>query len=97
MFNKIINKIKNEITHTIITVSGKRIKCYDSLELYDFNENKLIVAYAKIKGKRKLVTIKDQNVDYMIENFNWDVWNELVALTQMTDSDGEKKENKDYV
>ena len=74
----LLNRIRGkDITHVIITKSGNQIECYDSIDLYD-DENKIIIAKAKIKNRDRLITINDDNIDYMLEDFTENTWNEIM-------------------
>ena len=71
-----------EISHILITKIGDKIKCLDSIELYDSEENKIIVAKCHIRLKTKLVTINFENVEYIIESYTDDIWNNLLNIPQ---------------
>lgn len=78
-----------EITHILVTTDGKKIRCIDSLELFD-NENKIYVAKC-LKGlKYNITTINSENVEYIMENYNCDIWDTICNINPMnTDIDDE--------
>ena len=69
----------NKVTHSFITVTGDKIDCYDSVELLS-DEDVIIVAKAKVDGKTKIVTINQMNIQYTVEVFEADTWNQITGL-----------------
>ena len=52
--NSLLNRARGkEITHIIITTSGRKIKCYESIELFS-DETKILVAKCLIKMKQHI-------------------------------------------
>ena len=50
-----MNLFKREkITHTLVTVTGDRIDCYESVELLS-DEDIIVVAKVKVDGKTQLL------------------------------------------
>ena len=92
--NSLLNRIRGkEITHIIITTNGDKIKCYESIELYS-DEIKIIVAKCLVGIKDYIITINDDNIDYILEKYDDDVWNQIVNITNTNNNDVEK--NYDY-
>lgn len=67
------------ITHIIIT-GGKKIKCYDSIELFS-DETKIVVITSLIGLKKKIITIDYDKIDYICEKYDDDIWNSVMNIT----------------
>lgn len=92
--NSLLNRIRGkEITHIIITTNGDKIKCYESIELYS-DEIKIIVAKCLINMKQYIITINDDNIDYILEKYDDDVWNQVVNIVS-TNNDLVDEKNYD--
>lgn len=92
--NSLLDRVRGkEITHIIVTINGDKIKCYESIELYD-NEIKIIVAKCLIGLKQRIIIITDDKIDYIFENYNDDVWNQVKSIINIDDSINKK--NYDY-
>lgn len=94
IYNKIIslfNKKNESITHTIVTTSGTKIKCCDSVELFS-DETKIIVAKCLVNRKYNIITINDDKIDYILENYNDDIWNQLLNMniTEITEIEDDR-------
>lgn len=84
--NSLLNRVMGEgITHIIIT-NGNKIKCYESIELFS-DETKIIVAKCLIKMKKRIITINDNNIDYISEKYNNDIWNQMINITNTNDDE----------
>lgn len=91
--NSLLDRVKNkEITHTIVTINGKRIKCYESIEVLSNDEIKITIAKCLIKQKKCIMTINSDNIDYMFEKYNTDSWNQVLNIMNM---DGTCEMNED--
>ena len=73
-----------EITHTLVTNNGDKIKCSESIELYS-NETKIIVAKCLRGIKEYIITINSDNIDYVLEKYDDDVWDQILNITVNTD------------
>lgn len=82
----------DKITHTIITKSGNEIRCYDSVELYE-GETKIIIAKSQIGLKNRLVTILDDDIEYITETYNDETWNSLLNIPRAETVKTEINEN----
>lgn len=90
----ILDRIKpEEITHTIVTKTGHEIKCYSSIQLYE-GEVKIIVAKCRIGLKDRLITILDDNIEYISESYNDEAWDSLINIQPVNEDN--VKENRLY-
>ena len=81
--NSLLNRVRGkEITHIIVTSNGDKIKCYDSIELYD-EENKIMVIKCQIGMKNCLITINSDNIEYTIEKYTDDIWNSILNMPEI--------------
>ena len=78
--NSLLNRIRGEkITHIIVTNNGHKIKCYESVELFS-GETKIIIATCLIRLKKYMITINDDKVDYILEKYNDNTWNQVLNI-----------------
>ena len=75
-----------DITHIIVTNNGHKIKCYESIELFS-DETKITVAKCLIRMKQYMITINNENIDYILENYNDDIWNRLCNIGNVSVSE----------
>lgn len=79
-FESLIDRVDDyRITHVLVTVTGNKINCMESIDLYS-DEDRIIVAKCRIGIKTKLVTINANNVEYTIENFEGKTWSQLNGI-----------------
>jgi len=78
--------LKQEITHIIVTTSGKKIKCYESTELYS-DETRIIIVKSLNRLKQKIITIDYNNIEYVIEKYNDNTWNQILNISNMSNDD----------
>ena len=94
--NSLLDRVRDkEITHIIVTTNGTKIKCYESIELFS-DEIKIIVAKCLVGMKDKIITINDDNVEYILEKYNNDVWNQVMNIANIDNVD-EKTDDRNYV
>ena len=85
--NSLLDRVRGkEITHIIVTTNGTKIKCYESIELFS-DEIKIIVAKCLVGMKDKIITINDDNVEYILEKYNNDVWNQVMNIANIDNVD----------
>ncbi len=81
--NSLLNRIRGkEITHILVTNTGQKIKCVESIELFE-GEIKIIVAKCQIGLKNHLITIYDDNVEYITEPYDDKTWNTIINMKPM--------------
>lgn len=94
--NSLLNRVKGkEITHIIVTTNGTKIKCYDSVELFS-EEIKIIVAKCLVNRKDNIITINDDKVDYILEEYNDEIWNQVINIANC-ERVNEKIDDRNYV
>ena len=78
--NSLLTRVMGkEVTHIMVTITGKKIKCVESLELFN-GENKIYVAKCLNRLKYNIITINSENVEYIIETCDNDIWNMLCNI-----------------
>lgn len=77
-----------EVTHIIVTTTGDKIKCIESTDLYD-GDIKIVVAKCIIGSSEKILTINYDNIEYILENYNDNVWNVIINLPVNNSVDNE--------
>ena len=80
-----------EITHLIVTKDNNKIKCYESIELFS-DETKFIAAKCLIGKKQHIITINDDNINYITEKYNDDIWNQIYNIGSVNLNE----KNEDY-
>ena len=93
--NSLLNRVRGkEINHIIVTTNGHKIKCYESAELYT-NEIKIVVAKCLVGLKQYIITINDDNIDYILENYDDGIWDQVINIANQPENI-ESVDNRHY-
>lgn len=85
--NSLLNRVKGkEITHILMTTSGDKIKCHESIEVFS-NEAKFMLAKCQIGIKQYIITIDDNNINYILEKYDDKTWNRVLNIGNIDDEE----------
>ena len=95
--NSLLNRVRGkEITHIIVTTNGDKIKCSESVELFS-DETVMIVAKCLNRMKQYIMTINNDNIDYILEKYDGDVWKQISNIANNNvNNDGEIIDDRLY-
>ena len=94
--NSLLNRIRGEeITHIIVTTNANKIKCYESIELFA-DETKITIAKCLIKTKKYIMTINSDNIDYILEKYDDDTWDQVLNIMNVNEIDEACDDNRLY-
>lgn len=88
--NDLIDRIfGREITHTLMTNTGRKIRCAESMELFD-SENKIYVGKCLENLRYNIITINSDQVEYISEKFDEETWSMICGINPLdTNADDE--------